>query len=390
VSLGLRRPSARAGRRTELGSEAANLELADPRPTSAHHSPASRPSSSQGTSPPAQTPSRALESLDFAILRALLRDHMLSWSGLDPRSSSEDVARSVGVSPSTVRRRLRKLRETGFLLPPYVTPHPQSLGLIPGGLMLRFADVLLVRHALETLGLIDGVIMASEMPAELYVQFAAGTVAGLERRARLLSQLDGVVDVEALPRYYPPYRHSMCALDWRIVQVLRRSPWARARTIAEELNISTKTAKLHLDSLIENNAVSFFPELGVNRFPGTIMVLFVNVSEPSRSETVVDQVLRRFPEAIRTLGPGSLAPGQPARLVHFLFMGSNYGALQDACLKIRGIPDVAGTRLYSAQRFSRYPEWTDELIQARLDSLKSRAGGRDGAARRLRKLEVDP
>jgi len=375
VSLDLRRPSARALRRAELGPETASLATPDKESPSEYHSPSSRSSPSQDASHPSLFPSPALESLDFTILRGLLRDRMLSWSGLDPRRSSEDVARSLGVSPSTVRRRLRKLRESGFLLPPYVTPHPQSLGLLPGGLMLRFADGPLVHRTLQTLGLIDGIIMASEMPTHLYVQYAAETQAGLERRAKLLSQLDGVVGAEALPRYFPPYRHSMSALDWRIVQVLRRSPWARAASIAAELRISTKTARLHLDSLIEDNAVSFFPELGVNRFPGTIMVLFVNISVPSRSEAVVDQVLRRFPDAIRSLGPGSVAPGQPAHLVHFLFLGLNYGALEDACLKIRGIPDVAGTRLYSVHRFSRYPQWTDERIQARLDWLKSRVGG---------------
>ena len=321
----------------------------------------------------------SLENLDFAILRESLRNRVFGWEGFDPRRSAEEIGRALQVSPGTVRRHLADWRSTGFFRGFYVMPHPDLLGVKSRWTYLTFSDTIHVPPALRSLGLLDGTIWAFELPDRLYVHFVGENDASLDRRVQLMAQLPGLTKIEPAILYTPPCGHVMSRLDWRMVQVLRQTPEIPLPRLAESLGVSLKTTRLRFDALVESNAVSFFPEFGVNEFPGSFKVFFAVLEDPTRSEVLAEEIGKVFPNAIRTFGPGCAPPGEPSPVAAFVVGASSDANLQDASLAVRRIPGVAATFLEAVNRFTRYTAWTDERIAALLDgrsSLLERSGRR--------------
>jgi DNA-binding Lrp family transcriptional regulator len=318
-----------------------------------------------------------VENVEFAILRESLRGGVMGWSGFDPRRSADEIARSLDLSPNTVRRHLAGWRRTGFLVGFYVMPNPATLGMKSNWSMLQFSDRIHVAHALSNLQLIDGIIWAFEAPDQLHVHYAAETDGSLDRKARLMSQIPGVTRVETSVTVVPPCDHRMSRLDWRIVQVLRNSPEIPLATMAARLGISLKTARKRFDTLVEKHAICFFPELGISQFHGTVKVFFAILQDPARSEELARKMEGRFPNAIRAYGPGCAAPGDPSPVVTFMVAATSDAQLDEASGEIRVLPGVLATALTAPNRFTRYTVWTDEQINSRLNGLTaSQAKGR--------------
>jgi DNA-binding Lrp family transcriptional regulator len=314
-----------------------------------------------------------LEDLDLAILRETLRNRIMGWQGADPRRSAEEIARTLGVSPRTVRRHIAEWRRSGFLIGYYVMPHPSTLGVRARWGFLNFYDRMHVPRALQSLALIDGTVWAFELPDQIYIHFVGESDSGLDRRAQLIAQLPGLARMEPAELYTPPCSHHMSRLDWRMVQILRESPEILSSELSDRLGISLKTTRARFDTLIESNAISYFPELGVSRYPGSFKVFFAVLEDPTRAEQLAPVIESRFANAIRTYGPGCAAPGGPSPVVGFVVAATSDAHLEDSSTAVRMTPGVKATFLTAPNRFTRYTAWTDEKIAALIETLEPRA-----------------
>jgi len=313
-----------------------------------------------------------VDPLDFDILRESVHDRVITWLWFDPRRSPETIAESLGVSPSTVRRHLYEWRRSGFLRGFHVLPNPDCLGVRSQYSVVDFAEASDLGRAIELLDSIDGMILEYEAPNQLVVHYAAETEVELSECADRMARIRGVTHSETVPLHIPACGRELSRLDWRMVQLLRENAVVSKSRLAQELGISSKTAGQHFESLIASHALAFHPEFGINRFPGTIMVLAALLSDPSQSERVAAEVLRVFPESIRNFGPGSAAPGEPSPAVLFLVAASTVAQLDDLSITVRALRGVSGTRLLSPQRLRHYPRWTDARINAIVTSGSSR------------------
>jgi hypothetical protein len=149
-----------------------------------------------------------------------------------------------------------------------------------------------------------------------------------------------------------------------MIQALRESPEIPPAQLAKGLSISVKTARTRFNSLVEENAVSYFPEFGIRKYPGTIKVFVTLIKDRDKCEKLAASIEALFPNAIRNYGPGTSPLGEPSNVIAFLVAASSDAELDDASLATRNLSGVMGTRFLSPQRFRRYVAWTDERIQA--------------------------
>src|SRR5689334_12238419 len=74
------------------------------------------------------------------------------------KKSHLEVATKLGVDEETVRNRVNRLRQTGFLLGGRLVPNPMLLGRTSSSTFLSFNDSQSREHAISQLTRMDGVI----------------------------------------------------------------------------------------------------------------------------------------------------------------------------------------------------------------------------------------
>src|SRR5271170_788753 len=65
-----------------------------------------------------------MDSLDIRLLRAMFREHVYEFRGVDPRLTVQTLSRTVDASRLTVQRRLLRWREEGFWRGVVAFPNP--------------------------------------------------------------------------------------------------------------------------------------------------------------------------------------------------------------------------------------------------------------------------
>src|SRR5580658_4469554 len=232
--------------------------------------PSAGPLVGEGAVAPAGPPAR---SLDFSILsERYLVDH--GGPGFDPRKSPEVIARRLGVSPATVRRRFADWRSSGFMLGYDVLPHPGLLGGRLAARLLEFPDAVALERAVRPLSLVDGVVQLCPSRNTLLVVYFVESESQTDRRLLQLRDLSGTGAIGPEMSFdFPPCTRRMSHADWRLVRALRHAPEAKLAELADAVGQSQRTTSRRFNSLLDAGAIIFDPILDDARFTETLAVV---------------------------------------------------------------------------------------------------------------------
>ncbi|MEA3198974.1 MAG: hypothetical protein QOE90_402 [Thermoplasmata archaeon] len=306
-----------------------------------------------------------MDAVDLAILREMFRERVLFWGSLDPRVSTDAIARKVGVAGSTVRARLAAWHDAGFLARYDVLPNPALVGASLGAGNFRVADPRHKPQAFEDLALLEGTVSAQDnLGGWMTTTFLAHGPESLARRLKLLERLPGVAEtLPCVPVRAPAPTMAPSPLDWRLLAALRHAPGASLGGVARELGVSTKTAARRYERLVAGRALWFVPELDFGRWRGAGLALLNLYLDPKTDSREVARAVRaRLPDVLVLTDSADLFEGHAALavLVHL-------GALADAeeaecaALEIGGVREV---EVLFPRRFRSYGAWADEAIRA--------------------------
>jgi DNA-binding Lrp family transcriptional regulator len=313
--------------------------------------------------PPAGGRKEALGSLDFAIFRV--------WSGegsaivgYDPRRSPEVIAKRLGVSPATVRRRLTAWRAQGFLLGFDVLPHPGLLGGRLASRILDFPSSIAQERAIDSLRLMDGMIQIVPARAMLCAVYFVDSESQAERRLRQLQVIAGTKEIgPELTFEYPPCYRRMSRADWRLVLALRRNPEAGMADLAEEVGQSTRTTSRRLDSLLDEGALIFDPIIEYSRFYQTLAVLVLTVKPPEMREEIEREIRALCPQSIPTWGPAPPDPKRETATVHVWVTAPTTAELDHLTARVAHIPGVSEVVLWYGRSTLPIRSWLNERIE---------------------------
>lgn len=250
-----------------------------------------------------------MESLDLRLLRAQFVEEAYSLLGIHPRCSVAGLARRVGASRITVRRRLARWRADGFWKGIVAYPNPDALDarfqlqpiLLESG---RNRDRLetAIRETLEPLLAFQiegfyGVLSLTESPRET------------GRRQRAFERASGAQ--AASPPLELPFPRSglpLTARDWKILVALRALPEPDWAQIAQHAGMTVRILKRRVERLIRAKALFFQPLVDFRRLPVSVawVTLLYGVDvEPPR---LWKHVLELHPDVLR------VDPAVPAEL----------------------------------------------------------------------------
>jgi DNA-binding Lrp family transcriptional regulator len=313
--------------------------------------------------PPAGVRKKVLGSLDFAILR--------EWAGAgsevlgyDPRLSPEAIAKRLGVSPATVRRRLTAWRARGFLLGFDVLPHP---GLLGGRFATRIVDFLnpiAQARAIHSWSLIDGMVQIVPARTTLCAVYFVDSESQAERRLRQLQATEGTKEIGPEMWFdFPPCARRMTRTDWRLVLALRRTPEASMAELAEEVGQSTRATARRFYSLLDEGALLFDPIFEFSRFSQTLAVLVVTVGPPERRADIDRQIHTLHPQSISSWGPTPPDPKGETATLSLWVTAPTTAELDELTARVAHLPGVTQVLLWYGRSTLPIRPWLNERIE---------------------------
>jgi DNA-binding Lrp family transcriptional regulator len=200
------------------------------------------------------------------------------------RRSYVEVARNLGVDEETVRNRLKRLKESGFLVGWRLLPNPSSL-LGRGFVMqhMTFDGPVSKGKAISRLKQMDGVVViASLYGADLLITLFDDTERTASGRLATLRSKGGPAEWEGMRLPQTSFR--MTPTDWRIVRLMLRNAEVSVSEVAAEVKVSVRTVKRRLDGMMAASAIFITPMIDQAKSTGVSYQVMVEVEAARKSE----------------------------------------------------------------------------------------------------------
>ncbi len=190
---------------------------------------------------------------DAEIMRYLSAPAGFNWN---PRESMRAVGKQVGIDEDTVRARIYRMQESGFMREWYLVVNPSVFGHGMARIQTGPFPEANKKPALEQIALIDGVQWVFDLfEGGFGVVLYYANSAEMERRRGLVGQITNTNPV-AWEVPMPPARAELDETDWTLIAKMFHDPRAKMADLAEAAQCSVKTVRRRLDAL-EAGKVAF-------------------------------------------------------------------------------------------------------------------------------------
>lgn len=281
----------------------------------------------------------------------------------DRRVSPSDIGRKVGLDEKTVRIRVKKMEEDGFIKYYQVMPNLSLLGLgLVGFYRLEVLNLQtkykvierthLMPYVVETidyLGLSLSVAIAGSKSEE--IQQVAGKLASefeLHRREFHQRQL-------AVPSV------RLDNLDWQVIKELRYSARRSSTDLAKALSITPRMADYKIERLLDSGAMLVRATIDPQKQTGLVFFELEISTEEQHTASVASELATKFGERLWS------TVSSKGTLIASLF-GFSIGEAEDAAMATIGIRGVKSCFPFLLKETiePRGPNWIDKLIDDKL------------------------
>jgi len=237
-----------------------------------------------------------MDRLDIRIVRELTQSRTVWPARPGLIASYRQVARTVGVSPGTIRNRVVQLTRSGVLRGFSVYANLNLLGLRSGSYAVEVSPSLRKSDVIKQLSKIDGLVFFENFRGTLLgIGIAYSPDQPIEKK---LTEIDLVA---RSPRglfsrvIHPPCSAELNQPEWRLVSRLMAGSFRSYGQLARELRISLRTLRRRLAKLDESGALLSFPRLDYAAISGAVatglLVTFREGPEKPEVKTRVRQFL---------------------------------------------------------------------------------------------------
>jgi DNA-binding Lrp family transcriptional regulator len=224
-----------------------------------------------------------LDDLDVRVCREFMQDRGTYPLQSDIRQSFSKVADRLGIDEATVRRRITKLRESGFMKDSYVFPNPGLFELrvaharldVPRGVRPRMKDDLT-----RKIKLVQGVwTIANHFGSSMRVVMYFEDEASLRRQTELISRISNCDDFLYREIHFPPCAVELSEDDLELVKSIQTDPSKPYDEIANQTGTSSRMVKRRLERMLEGRALFMIPSLRPRALEGALLAELLVVCE---------------------------------------------------------------------------------------------------------------
>lgn len=282
----------------------------------------------------------------------------------DGHVSPVEVGRKLGLDGKTVRVRVRKMEESGFIKYYQAMPNFALFGLRSMG-SFRFEALNLTTKfsVLQSIHEVQGLVEASDYLGP----FLSATIAGetseeVQKVADGLSMRYELSQKSLGSRAVREPLSKLDGLDWQTIQKLRYEAKSTTKDIAYALSATPRMVSYRITKLLNSGAVTIRAVIDAQKQEGLIFYeLEIGVNEESRA-TVVRQLKDRFGEGLWSMN--NAVPGVILASFFCFTLGEPERSAIDT-LKIEGVRRCS---LYVLKEVlePRRSSWVDALIEQKV------------------------
>ena len=285
------------------------------------------------------------------------------------------IAKKIGLEPKTVKVRIKRLKETGFISFYQLYPNFKHLEVNGSAYLFNVKDPEQKPKTIKRIEMVSELLEAHDfLGKELCIDLGYHSSYDLDKKIRLLCEFTG----DARPicfyhRHMPTVNRKLSFLDWRIIKALRYNALQSPSNLAAQLKISPKTAKRKIERMSMEGSFFIVPALDLSKATGLVlfeMLVYTNSSADNSSiqrilEATKDYYVYHYIPASSVLGNFDL----------ILFVDS-IGKIEELRQKVNKINGVAKTNALIFQGWHDFTGWIDSAIEQKINSL-SKTGKAD-------------
>jgi len=321
-----------------------------------------------------------LDRLDVSILREFVQDRGTYPLQSDFRQSFRKVAGKLEIDGATVRHRIKKLRESGFMKDLYVFANPGLFYLRvaharvvvsqPGQLMMK-------DDAIRKIKLVHGVwTIVNHFGISLRVVLYFEDEASLRKQIELIARISNCEDVLYREVHFPPCGMALSEDDLALVVTIQTDPTKSYGRIAREIGLSYKTVKRMLERMHEGRALFIIPSLVPRSLTGaTLAELLVLYENPEAMRKANGAIASHVDEYLM-----SAQLGDPEHLL-FLLALTNISQVKEILDWVRRQPGVKNAFLDLVEERVELYEAFSRQLNRKLAQVRSAGHGRHQTTR---------
>jgi DNA-binding Lrp family transcriptional regulator len=234
-----------------------------------------------------------MDSLDIKIFLAMGTRNYLFQGEQNRHLNLKLIAKELDVDPDTVRARIRKMEESGFIKYYQVFPNYRIFGLHCFAVGLIFPEIAAKKEALRKLKLIENVAWVDERLHSLRVLLLYQTVeTDLERNLALIEELTGTKPVLENNLEMLPIGIKLGQMDWQIIKSIRYDARKATEQVAKELCLTTRGVNYRLQRLVKGNAFFIVPVVSLEDFFCSHFTVFLDEDKRAAAVNEIDRLIQ--------------------------------------------------------------------------------------------------
>lgn len=234
-----------------------------------------------------------LDALDNRIIRELGSPKLAQpWN---IRESYASIAKRVGASEETVRRRVRLAENRGVIQGWRVVVHPNVIAYTDVFLDLQVDRAQRKEEIIKLLRLVDSVVLITDFEGTglfLLIYSELGDV--LSRKVQLIRTICGADELVTWNTLLPPCGLKLIETDWRIIWAIRDDPRKSISKIAREVGVTTRTVNRRLTLLARERAFFLMGLPDFRQVRGTTANFLILLSDARGRASAAQKISSRF------------------------------------------------------------------------------------------------
>jgi len=305
-----------------------------------------------------------LDTLDFKILRELVSGDPSGFL-LDPRISLRQLARRLGVDKDTVNNRMKRLRDTGFILGWMAFANPSLFGVKEARLRFDVPARSAKDDLVRKLRLIPGVTTIATLYGDsINVGLFYENEESLKRTTELISRISNAEDMLRFDNAFPVCRMKPSKTDWEIIRSLQRNPRKPYDLVSKEIGLSARTVKRRLEMLVKEKAIVTVAAVDSSAIDGTMVSLLVFYTTPEHRGEVNERILSFLDDCVFR---AELTGGSHG---FFNLIVTNIARVQEISRWMRDLQGISSYRMDLVEEFIQLPKTLGELLEKNLAQIQ--------------------
>jgi DNA-binding Lrp family transcriptional regulator len=278
----------------------------------------------------------------------------------DIRESFASIAEKIGVDEETVRRRVKRARESGFLKGWKLFLNPHLIGLESMGMQLEIDDEERKADVISQVEQVGGVVILIDfhgkaLRAILYFESEVD-------RERKVQQIISICRGDRLRRWqggFPASDMKMNRTDWEIVKAFRKDPRRSPSEVADEVGISARTVKRRLTIMTKSNSIFMLPQIDYDKSLGVACDFLIVCPDETKRIEVNKQMRARLDRVVFSLT-------DVKGFSIFALICQNLSESEEIHKWMKGLDGVSEVRVDIMRENILVDKWLDEEIEKRI------------------------